>query len=150
MDFNIIRCMNSQGGRRTSSGVCVSQQGRARVAELLSLPLCPISPDFSPPSIHTQPNTEACPVTADLIMRVNLKTDNNKNYNTCTWSVRATYVVRAMYQVWLSIGSCCVRKGCCKDCSEGIRNMKEHESASFYGCYMTLCPWLRFGRKLEG
>ena len=34
--------------------------------------------------------------------------------------------------------------------SEGIRNMKEYESASFFGCYMTLCPWLRFGRKLEG
>ena len=33
--------------------------------------------------------------------------------------------------------------------SEGIRNMKEYKSASFYGCYMTLCPWLRFGRKLE-
>ena len=30
--------------------------------------------------------------------------------------------------------------------SEGIPNMKEYESASFYGCYMTLCPWLRFGR----
>ena len=34
--------------------------------------------------------------------------------------------------------------------SEGIRNMKEYESASFYGCYMTLCRWLRFGRKLKG
>ena len=29
-------------------------------------------------------------------------------------------------------------------------DMKEYESASFYGCYMTLCPWLRFGRKLNG
>ena len=28
--------------------------------------------------------------------------------------------------------------------------MKEYESASFYGCYMTLCPWLRFDRKLKG
>ena len=34
--------------------------------------------------------------------------------------------------------------------SEGIRNMKEYESASFYGCYMTLCPWLSFGRKMKG
>ena len=34
--------------------------------------------------------------------------------------------------------------------SEGIRNMKEYESPSFYGCYMTLYPWLRFGRKLKG
>ena len=34
--------------------------------------------------------------------------------------------------------------------SEGIRIMKEYESASFYGCYMTLCPWLRFDRKLKG
>ena len=25
--------------------------------------------------------------------------------------------------------------------SEGIRNMKEYESASFYGCYTTLRPW---------
>ena len=34
--------------------------------------------------------------------------------------------------------------------SEGVRNMKEYESASFYGCYMTFCPWLRFGRKMKG
>ena len=34
--------------------------------------------------------------------------------------------------------------------SEGIRNMKEHESASLCGCDMTLCPSLRFGRKLKG
>ena len=34
--------------------------------------------------------------------------------------------------------------------SEGIRNMKEYESASFYGCYMTSCPWMGFGRKLKG
>ena len=34
--------------------------------------------------------------------------------------------------------------------SEGIRNTKENESASFYRCYMTLCPWLRLGQKLEG
>ena len=52
--------------------------------------------------------------------------------------------------VWLSSGSCCVPKGCCNDCYKGIRNMKECESASFYGCYMTLCPWLRFGRNAMG
>ena len=34
--------------------------------------------------------------------------------------------------------------------SEGIRNMKEYESASCYGCYMTSCPWLRFRRKSKG
>ena len=28
--------------------------------------------------------------------------------------------------------------------------MEECEIASFYGCDMTLCPWLRFGRKLKG
>ena len=28
--------------------------------------------------------------------------------------------------------------------------MKQYESASFYGCCMTLCPWLRFSRKLKG
>ena len=28
--------------------------------------------------------------------------------------------------------------------------MKEYESAPLYGCYMTLCPWLRFGRKMKG
>ena len=33
--------------------------------------------------------------------------------------------------------------------SEEIRNMTEYESASFYGCCMTLCPWLRLGRKLK-
>ena len=34
--------------------------------------------------------------------------------------------------------------------SEGIRNMKEYEGASFYGCYVMLCSWFRFGRKLKG
>ena len=34
--------------------------------------------------------------------------------------------------------------------SEGIRNMKECETASFYGCYMTLCPRLTFGQQLKG
>ena len=29
-------------------------------------------------------------------------------------------------------------------------SLKEYESRSFYGCYMTSCPWLRFGRKLKG
>ena len=29
--------------------------------------------------------------------------------------------------------------------------MKEYEKrVSFHGCYMTLCSWLRFGRKLNG
>ena len=27
--------------------------------------------------------------------------------------------------------------------------MKECESASLYGCFMTLCSWLKFGRKLK-
>ena len=39
--------------------------------------------------------------------------------------------------------------GRCINISQGIRNMKEYESASFHGCYITLCPWLRFGRKIE-
>ena len=34
--------------------------------------------------------------------------------------------------------------------SEGIRNRKDYESASFHRCYMMLCPGLRFGRKLKG
>ena len=34
--------------------------------------------------------------------------------------------------------------------SEGIRNKECNKSASFYGCYITLCPWLRLGRKLKG
>ena len=28
--------------------------------------------------------------------------------------------------------------------------MKKYENASIYGCYVTLCPWLRFGRELKG
>ena len=38
--------------RRGSLGVCVGQEGRARVAGL-SLPLCPFVPPLSPPCIHT-------------------------------------------------------------------------------------------------
>ena len=33
--------------------------------------------------------------------------------------------------------------------SERIPNMKEYESASFYGCYTTLCSWSRFGRNFK-
>ena len=51
VNFNILRCTNSQGEQRASSGVCVGQQGLSRVAGL-SLSLCPFAPAFSMPSIH--------------------------------------------------------------------------------------------------
>ena len=34
--------------------------------------------------------------------------------------------------------------------SEEIRNIKEYESRSFYECYMTPRPWLRFGWRWKG
>ena len=91
-------------------------------------------------------------MTADLIMRVNVRTTTT---TTATPIIRVRGVcelrmVRAMYGMVEQRFVLCARKGCCNDCSDGIRSTEEYESASFYGRYMTLCPWLIFGRKLKG
>ena len=127
VDVNMImRCTNSQGGQPTSSGVCVGQQGRPSCAcsgtVIPSLSLCPSL--FA--AIHTylsQYWSLSCDHGLVFASKCenNYNNNSNNNYlydNTCTWGARATY--GASY-VWLSSGSCCVRKGRCNDCSERIR-----------------------------
>ena len=114
VDFNIMRCTNSQGGRPTSSGRCVGQQGRPPCAcrGTLVTPSLSLCPSLFP-AIHTY-LTQYWSLCRDHGLDYALHNNNNNYYyycyyyNTCTWGVRATYGVS---YVWFSSASCCLRKG---------------------------------------
>ena len=96
VDFKMKQCTNLQGGRPTSSGVCIGQQdrpasGRSRTVSP-SLSHCPrLFPVIH--QYHTQ--YRACPVTTDLIMRVNVRATTTTMIRVC--GVCELRIVRAIY-----------------------------------------------------